>query len=638
MNKKNKTIKTNCLHTTGSLLLYSIAFLLCTMGLAASSFSQSTNGIGKYGASFLQIASSARQVGMGEAFTGLADDINFLQYNIGALGLVEKAILGLNYHSWIKDTQQGSIGFATATDFGKFGFNFTYFNEGEIAEFDETFTPTGSIIGSNDIALTIGVGYPKNIFGLNISFGGAFKIVRQNLADQSATALGLDLGFLIKYKHLSYGATIQNFTITKLKFVEKDDPLPETYRGGIGYNFKIRKNIKINLAADVAWLMNQKVKSYYGAEVVFNKVVAIRGGYKLHDFDANRWGAGVGVIIPIEGLGHSNTKLDYAYSPLTAFEGSTHRFSLIIEFDTMEKKSMSADVFSEEDRKKFDDLAEQLKQEVEAAEKARLAAQESQRRTKEMETEMARRLDQIKAIADSSEGKIIVHPTSSADSVRFTMRINFDFDRSNIRPDEFETMHQVAKILNTYPGDKVQLSGYTCFIGTDEYNIRLSHRRIDSVMTYLTSKEGVDLNRFFYPVGYGKLKPIASNDTREGRAMNRRVDFTIYTTEDNPPIPEGSAIKSIEIADGKTVKIICNGIIKKYEDKVLSNPDRIVIDFPNIFLLPEQQTFKFSNSQFIRARVGYHREEKYSRVVLDLKAPLQYQIAAKDNIIYVRAK
>ncbi len=633
---KNLTIQQH--NVPGSGLACLIVTMLCIFGLVKFSYSQATNGIGKYGASFLQIANSARQVGMGEAFTGLANDINFLQYNIGALGLVEKASLGLNYHSWIQDTQQGAVGFATATNYGKFGFNLIYFNEGEITEFDENFKATGSIIGSNDIAMTLGVGYPKKLFGLNLSFGGALKVVRQNLADQSATALGLDLGFLIKHKHISYGATIQNFSITKLKFIEKEDPLPETYRGGIGFNYNITDNIKINLASDVAWLSGQKLKSYGGAEIVFNKIIAVRGGYKFHDFDANRWGAGAGVIIPVEALGNSYVKVDYAYSPLSAFEGATHRFSLTIDFDTMEKRPTAAEMLSEEERKKFDALAEQLRLEVEAAEKARLAAQDAEKRTKELEAEMARRLARIKAIADSSQGKIVVHPTATMDSVRFTMRINFDFDRANIRLDEFETMHRVGEILNTYPENKVQLAGHTCFIGTEEYNIRLSHRRVDSVMAFLTTKEDVNTNRFFYPVGYGKQKPVVSNDTPEGRSINRRVDFTILTMTDTPAVPEGSAIKSVQIADEKTVQVICNGKVANYKDEFLSNPDRIVIDFPNIFLLPEQKTFKFSNDLFLRARLGYHKEDKYSRVVLDLKTPLRYQVVAKDNIIYVRAR
>ena len=277
---------------------------------------------------------------------------------------------------------------------------------------------------------------------------------------------------------------------------------------------------------------------------------AIRGGYKFHDFEINRWGAGLGLVIPMEWIGDSHVRLDYSYSPLDVFESSTHRFSLVFSYGAIEKKGIEAEA-----AKEISKIKEQLQHELDAATKARLAAEDAEKRTEDLEKMMEERLARIHEIAKQSAGKIEVDTTSSKDSVRFTMRINFDFDRANIRSDEFETMRRVGEILNTYPGTKVHISGHTCFIGTEEYNIRLSHRRIDSVMTFLTKKENVDLDRFFYPVGYGKQKPVASNATREGRSKNRRVDFIIYTTENEPPIPEGSAIKSVEIHDEKTVKI-----------------------------------------------------------------------------------
>ncbi|MDW7682328.1 MAG: AMIN domain-containing protein, partial [bacterium] len=149
-------------------------------------------------------------------------------------------------------------------------------------------------------------------------------------------------------------------------------------------------------------------------------------------------------------------------------------------------------------------------------------------------------------------------------------------------------------------------------------------------------KENVEFDRFYYPVGYGKQRPVASNETREGRAMNRRVDFIIYTTESEPPIPEGSAIKSVEKLDEKTVKIVCNGRVNNYQDSFISNPDRIILDFPGIFLLTTQKTFDISNDVFIRARAAFHHDDRYSRIVLDLRSPVQYRVITKDNNIYVR--
>jgi len=616
--------------------LFGVLTLVIFFSFTIQAISQPTSGLGKYGASFLQINSSARQVAMGGSFTGLADDINLLAYNIGGLGLIEKTTLGFNYHNWINDTRQGVINFGMPNQFGfgSVGVQFAYFNEGEITEFDETFTPTGAIVNSNDIAMTLALGFRKNIFGLDISFGGGPKVVRQNLADQSATALGLDLGFLIKTGRFSYGATVQNLTITDLKFLERSSRLPETYRGGVGYSSPLGKIFDMNMVADIAWLQDQKVRGYYGAEIIISDVLAIRGGYKFHDFEANRWGAGIGLLIPMRWMGDSKARFDYAFCPLDALESSVHRFSLIFTFRELEKE-LPGD-FSVE-RAKFSELTDQLKKELEAAEKARLAAEEAERKTKELQQLMEERLARVRSIAEASEGKIEVHPESAAeDSILLTMRINFDFDRANIRPDEFETMKQVGEILNTYPGTKVQISGHTCFIGTEEYNIRLSHRRIDSVMVYLHEKENVEFDRFYYPVGYGKQRPVASNETREGRAMNRRVDFIIYTTESEPPIPEGSAIKSIEKLDEKTVKIVCNGRVNNYQDSFISNPDRIILDFPGIFLLTTQKTFDISNDVFIRARAAFHHDDRYSRIVLDLRSPVQYRVITKDNNIYVR--
>jgi hypothetical protein len=137
------------------------------------------------------------------------------------------------------------------------------------------------------------------------------------------------------------------------------------------------------------------------------------------------------------------------------------------------------------------------------------------------------------------------------------------------------------------------------------------------------------------PIGYGELKPIDSNTSEAGRSRNRRVDFLIYTTQTAPPVPEGSAIKSVEVANEKTVKIICNGKVK-FTDTIMSDPDRLVIDFPGIFLLPTQVSFELRQGPFIRARIGYHPEDRFSRVVIDLVYPVNYTIETEDNIIYIK--
>ena len=268
-------------------------------------------------------------------------------------------------------------------------------------------------------------------------------------------------------------------------------------------------------------------------------------------------------------------------------------------------------------RKKIEQMNEQMREELDAAKRARLAAEkaqveaeESQKRTRELEEVMKQRLDEIQGIAATSEGKIEVTPVTETE-IQVSMRINFDFDSAVIRPEEIETIEKVAQILNTYPESRFHIEGHTDWVGTDEYNIRLSERRVKSVMSFLSTQETVAPERFFMPVGYGESRPVDTNETKEGRFRNRRVDFVLYTQDAIPPIPEGTAIREIVAVDDYTVQIICNGIVS-YKDYKLVEPARIVIDFPNTFLLFDQKKFEFNNTgPFSAARTGFHSREAF---------------------------
>jgi OOP family OmpA-OmpF porin len=103
--------------------------------------------------------------------------------------------------------------------------------------------------------------------------------------------------------------------------------------------------------------------------------------------------------------------------------------------------------------------------------------------------------------------------------------VNFDFDKSNIRPDAAVILDEAVRILGTGSGAAVSIEGHTDWIGTDAYNQGLSERRANSVMNYLVD-HGVDASRLS-TAGYGESRPIASNQTREGRALNRRVELLV---------------------------------------------------------------------------------------------------------------
>ena len=103
--------------------------------------------------------------------------------------------------------------------------------------------------------------------------------------------------------------------------------------------------------------------------------------------------------------------------------------------------------------------------------------------------------------------------------------VNFDFDKSNIRADARPVLDEAIRVLQTEGGIAVIAEGHTDAKGTDAYNQRLSERRSRSVKDYLV-KGGISASRI-ETVGYGESKPVATNETAEGRAQNRRVELKI---------------------------------------------------------------------------------------------------------------
>lgn len=103
--------------------------------------------------------------------------------------------------------------------------------------------------------------------------------------------------------------------------------------------------------------------------------------------------------------------------------------------------------------------------------------------------------------------------------------VTFDTDSTVIKPAFRNTLDTVAISLNKYPDSLIDVYGHTDSTGTDGYNQTLSENRARMVADYLSSR-GVNQARI-RSTGFGKSQPVASNDTLEGRAANRRVEIKI---------------------------------------------------------------------------------------------------------------
>ncbi len=109
--------------------------------------------------------------------------------------------------------------------------------------------------------------------------------------------------------------------------------------------------------------------------------------------------------------------------------------------------------------------------------------------------------------------------------------IFFDFDKATLRPESDPELEKVYTFLSQYPELKVELSGHTDSRGSDKYNEKLSRKRAEAVVSYMISR-GIAKNRLVAK-GYGESKPIESNDTDEGRQINRRTELKVIDSEFN---------------------------------------------------------------------------------------------------------
>jgi outer membrane protein OmpA-like peptidoglycan-associated protein len=101
--------------------------------------------------------------------------------------------------------------------------------------------------------------------------------------------------------------------------------------------------------------------------------------------------------------------------------------------------------------------------------------------------------------------------------------ILFDIDKASLKPESEKDLQEIVKLMRNYPGLKIEIQGHTDNQGSADYNKDLSQRRAQTVKTYLIAN-GIDDSRLVAK-GYGFSQPVASNDTKVGRAKNRRVEL-----------------------------------------------------------------------------------------------------------------
>ena len=104
--------------------------------------------------------------------------------------------------------------------------------------------------------------------------------------------------------------------------------------------------------------------------------------------------------------------------------------------------------------------------------------------------------------------------------------IFFDFDKETLKAESFPELNRIVKLMKEKPTLQIEIDGHTDATGPEAYNLGLSERRAKSVVKYLIEKGEFAKDRIQVAF-FGETKPIETNETKEGRKKNRRVEFKI---------------------------------------------------------------------------------------------------------------
>ncbi len=146
---------------------------------------------------------------------------------------------------------------------------------------------------------------------------------------------------------------------------------------------------------------------------------------------------------------------------------------------------------------------------------------------------VGRRMDKQEQELRQIEGVEVSRPSEGEIDVRLTSDILFDYNSAGLRPASRTTLNELAQNFAQYPDNQIVVEGHTDSTGSDAYNQKLSEQRAGNVADYLIDRGVASRNVVVY--GYGEAQPKSSNDTAEGRQLNRRVEIHIRAPQQAGP-------------------------------------------------------------------------------------------------------
>ena len=271
----------------------------------------------------LKIPIGARAIGMGEAYTALADDSSALAWNPAGLARVEQHEASFMHSSLIENIHYEHLAYVAPGDSYSLGASMSYLGYGDIAGYNNK----GEAIGNQTAyAYNVTGGVAREVQD-NLSVGLAAEFLRETLADESAGTLALNAGAQYGVPQHPWGGDYRlGLSLLHLgpglKFVTDRDPLPRKIK--LGASASHIKNQPLNLTMDVTVPNDNSTYVSLGSEYWFRNILALRLGY----IGSNDEGSGIRLGF---GLQFHGLAFDYAYGGFGDF-GATHRIGLTFRF------------------------------------------------------------------------------------------------------------------------------------------------------------------------------------------------------------------------------------------------------------------------------------------------------------------
>ncbi len=273
------------------------------------------------GARVLTYPASARALGLGEAYTALAADLDAVYFNPAGLQRLSRPQVSATYYKTLDDSAYTALAFGMpASPASAWGVSVAYFDAGQL---DYTLGDGSehSVKALQDYVLTLSGSmrmYGENCAGINV------KVLSSRLAEAySGLTVALDGGVAYKvWRDLHIGLAVENLG-PRLKYDQEGDLLPTTLQAGAAYRWLWVKQHGLACSAEVVKPLDQDFKFHTGVEYGFRDMLFARLGYKA-GYDLAGLTAGGGAAL-------GSVRLDYAFASMGTF-GANHLVTLSVGF------------------------------------------------------------------------------------------------------------------------------------------------------------------------------------------------------------------------------------------------------------------------------------------------------------------